>query len=184
MNHQYFEELLLSEDALNKEEDHQLAEHLASCNQCRELSDALNGVDNIFGSVQVISPEPGFVMRWQAKLSIEEETAKLMRHRWQSLIGLILGANSAVILLLIISDLFAPQLTNPTSIFLNIIYKGVSALTLVRAVLGTVFSIMGTATAILPVWFWFVLGVGLLASMFLWLVTMKSLSLVPRRMKS
>ena len=183
MNHQHFEELLLSEDALNQEENNELNEHLASCKQCMDFRDALNGVDILLNSAPSGSPEPGFVMRWQARLAVEEETETLMKHRWQSLIGLVLGANSAVILLLIISDLFAPQLSNPTSLFLSIVYKGVSALALVRTVLGTGLSVMGTAVSILPTWFWFVMGVGLLSSMILWIVTMKSLTLVPRRMK-
>ena len=84
MNHQPFENWLLSEDTLSPENASALRGHLETCDHCRELQAAWTDVSNLFQDVPDIEPAPGFVNRWQTRLEVERQVELSVRHRWQS----------------------------------------------------------------------------------------------------
>ena len=58
MNHQPFENWLLSEDPLPEDDERALRDHLADCDQCNELEDAWLNVSNLFTDVPAVGPAP------------------------------------------------------------------------------------------------------------------------------
>lgn len=74
MNHQPFEDWIF-EDTLLEDQRISLKQHLASCDECRHLSEAAKGVDWLFKQSAELEPVPGFSIRWQksAEKRIERE---------------------------------------------------------------------------------------------------------------
>jgi anti-sigma factor RsiW len=86
MNHQPFEEWLLSEDDLAPEEDQALQEHLQTCGKCVSLNTAWLEVRREFETAPQVSPAPGFMDRWEARLA--EERARQQRKQVLWVLGI------------------------------------------------------------------------------------------------
>jgi anti-sigma factor RsiW len=82
------------DDQLSDAEHRRLQAHLKACGECRHEMEVLQGVDRMLASAAMVSPEPGFVKRFQDRLSAR-------RNRRQGLIGLVLLTALTVSLLLV-----------------------------------------------------------------------------------
>ncbi len=71
MNHQPFEEWLLSDESLSPEEEQALQAHLETCEECPQLSTAWQEVRAEIQRMPEVSPAPGFSQRWQVRLEAE-----------------------------------------------------------------------------------------------------------------
>jgi hypothetical protein len=181
MNHQPFETWLFTEDTLTPEDADALSVHLESCEYCRELQAALTGVFNLFEDFPQMEPDPGFMDRWEVRLSEERQVNTQMRHRWQSVIMLILIANVIAGLAFLLGTQFFATVQTPADLIMPWIYRFTSALTFVNGVQNLAVTLFRTFTSIVPVGLWAVLGAGLLASGAVWIISMKTLSVLPRR---
>ena len=181
MNHQPFETWLFSDETLSPENADALSAHLESCNNCRELQDAWTGVIHLFDDVPQVEPAPGFTNRWQERLAEERQLNMLMRHRWQSVIMLILIGNVIAGLAFLLGTQFFTTVKSPADLILPWIYRFTSAFTLFSSVENISITLLRTLTSVVPVGLWAALGAGLFASGAIWIITMKTLSVLPRR---
>ncbi len=85
MNHQPYEELILTALQLNKAEKQQLSAHLASCKRCQHLVTSWSAVESALHSAKSVAPATGFVSRFQ----IYQQTQTAIAHRKQSIQSLI-----------------------------------------------------------------------------------------------
>jgi hypothetical protein len=113
MNHQPFRDWLVSGDELSAEQDRALKDHLLDCESCRELESSWKELEIELKRSPSLSPEPGFVMRWQANLAECHQQQQRLRG-WLMLGGIACGA--AVMLVLIVVQLWA--LIQPPDTFL------------------------------------------------------------------
>ncbi|MHB8133300.1 MAG: hypothetical protein ACYDH1_03655 [Anaerolineaceae bacterium] len=68
MDHQPFEDWILDESSINQEQKESLSEHLNQCTNCAQLSYSWKKVESELISARMISPNPGFVNRFQSNL--------------------------------------------------------------------------------------------------------------------
>jgi anti-sigma factor RsiW len=181
MNHQPFENWLLSEEHLSQEETEALDAHLETCRPCRELNESWQGVLDLFQEAPDVEPMPGFTMRWQDRLTLERQMDQVVRHRWQSIIVLILIGNVIAGLVFLLSTQFLTTFDTPVSLFLTGVYRVISMVSLVNAAQNILATLFRTVTSVTPVWVWAVLGAGLVGSCVTWIISITSLSVLPRR---
>lgn len=73
LNHQPFNDWLLSDEALTIDQMHALQEHLRSCQECRHQQAAWEQVQRLFQRVDPVKPAQGFVARWQQRLFYQRQ---------------------------------------------------------------------------------------------------------------
>ena len=181
MNHQPFENWLLSDENLSPEDAGFLDEHLQSCEHCREIQDAWTGVLDLFQEVPDLEPAPGFVNRWQERLEIDSQIELSVRHRWQSIIMLILVGNVIAALVVLLGTQFLTTFDSPLAFILTGIYRFASTMTFINVIQNIFLTLFRTITSIVPAGIWALLGVGLVGSGAIWVISMTSLSMLPRR---
>ncbi len=181
MNHQPFETWLLSDEELTPENERALDEHLETCDHCQEINNAWLGVVDLFAEMPDMAPAPGFVDRFQIRLTTERQVDLAMRHRWQSVIMLILIGNVIAALVFLLGSQFLTTFETPTQLVLSWVYRLASTLTFVKGFQNLFLTLFRTITSIVPAGFWAILGIGLAGSGAIWAITMKSLSVLPRR---
>lgn len=81
MNYQPFENWLLSEEPLSKEQSQALLEHLDTCETCCQIDTGWNEVQDLIHTVPEMAPAPGFTVRWQARLA-EQGRKHQQRQSW------------------------------------------------------------------------------------------------------
>jgi len=86
MNHQPFETWLLDDKVLTPTEKRELASHLRVCKTCSALAET--GL--ALRSARVVSPAPGFAMRFQHKLAAQK-LAEQRRRLWGLIVLIISG---------------------------------------------------------------------------------------------
>jgi hypothetical protein len=181
MNHQPFENWLLSEEPLSEDDERIMREHLLNCDQCRELEDSWLDIANLFADIPEVEPSPGFVNRWQATLESDQAAIKAMRQRWQSWIVLVLIANGAAMALL----MMGVQLFNTYDSFsdwvLSWVYKIATAMVLANGFRNAFTTLFRTLPQLIPIGWWIGIAVMLSVSTLLWIVSMTKLSSLPRR---
>jgi len=184
MNHQPFENWLLSDGTLSPEDTQALAGHLETCDYCRELQTAWMGVVGLFENVPEVEPLPGFVNRWQGRLAIELEIETSVRHRWQSMIMLILIGNVVAGLVFLLGSAFFTTFDTPLSWLLSGVYRVVSLVTYFNTIQNIFLTLFRTITSIVPVGYWALIGIGLVGAGATWIISMTSLSVLPWRTRS
>ena len=97
---------LLSEETLAPEDAQALAEHLETCDHCREFQESWLGVVDLFQEVPELEPAPGFVNRFQERLALEKQVEASARNRWQSMILLVLIGNIIAGLVVLLATQF------------------------------------------------------------------------------
>jgi hypothetical protein len=67
MNHQPFEEWLLSDEPLDETQTQSLQAHLDQCQECAPLAQAWKAVRYELAQAPEAAPKPGFTQRWQVR---------------------------------------------------------------------------------------------------------------------
>ena len=91
MKHKLYENWILNDDPIEKQQQSQLNAHLESCKSCRILLKNWTASKKLILQSIDQKPAPGFSNRWQELIIIKEQTAKVRRYRL-SLFGLLLLA--------------------------------------------------------------------------------------------
>ena len=73
MSHQPFESWLFTDDTLEPEQSEALNSHLEQCENCRQMSVALDQVFKVISTSENPEPKPGFTQRWYQHLSLYRE---------------------------------------------------------------------------------------------------------------
>jgi len=181
MNHQPFENWLLSDEPLSSENANSLQEHLEACDDCRELQDSWQGVMSLIESTAPMEPAAGFMDRWQEHLEADRQMVLLSRQRWQSWIMLILVANVASLFLFLLGAGVFSIFDSPVDIILAGVYRLTSAVMLFNTAQNILGTLMRTLISIVPIGVWAAFAAGLGASCVVWVVSMTSLSKLTRR---
>jgi hypothetical protein len=116
MSHQPFETWLLSDQALDEEQQIMLNEHLKECQQCQAVSEAWVHVQNLMVMNSAPEPAPGFTQRWQSRLSIVQQKRQ-QRRLWLLTLGL-LGLAGLIFLGLALAGLFSTSFPYALSHFI------------------------------------------------------------------
>jgi predicted anti-sigma-YlaC factor YlaD len=182
MDHQPFENWILSEEPLSPENTGELETHLEKCDHCRELQNAWSGVIDLFQEVPEVEPLPGFVNRWQERLAVEKHIELFVRQRWQSMIMLILLGNVIAGLVFFLGTEFLTNYDTPLSLVMSGVYRFVSLVTTISAIQNIFLTLFRTITSVVPAGIWAILGMGLIGSGAIWIISIKTLSVLPRRM--
>ena len=126
MNHQPFEEWLLSEKLISPKERLDLDAHLRTCSYCSALAET----GKALRSVKKVSPAAGFSARFQARL-VAQRAAELRRKRWGAVLFTFGGL---VMLLWIVGPYLASFLAAPATWIAALIEWAVFAITTAQAV--------------------------------------------------
>ena len=181
MNHQPFENWLLSEEPLPEDDEIALRDHLVNCDQCTELEDAWLDVANLFVDIPDVEPAPGFVNRWQATLETDQAAAKAVRQRWQSWILLVLIANGAALALIMMGVQLFRTYDFVTDWVLSWVYKVAAALVLANGFQNAFVTLFRTVPQLIPTGWWVGIAITLCVTTLLWIVSMTKLTSLPRR---
>jgi hypothetical protein len=181
MNHQPFENWLLSEDPLPEDDERALLDHLVDCDQCSELEDAWLNIANLFAEVPDVEPAPGFVNRWQATFEADQAAIKVMRQRWQSWIVLVLIANGAALALLLMGVQLFNTYGSFSELVLSWVYKIATAMVLANGFQNAFITLFRTIPQLVPIGWWVGIAMTLSVSTLVWIVSMTKLSSLPRR---
>lgn len=118
MNHQPYENWLLSEEKLNEEQERTLQAHLDECHQCQVISHAWTQVESLMTTSSVPEPEAGFGLRFQQRLAYDRQQRQ-QRKMWLLTLGLFALA-SLIFLGLTVFSLFSTSFSYEISqVFAN-----------------------------------------------------------------
>lgn len=163
MNHQPFETWLLDDKVLNPSEKRELTSHLRECKNCSALAET--GL--ALRTSRVVSPVPGFALRFQHKLALQKNAEQRRR-----LVGLIVFILSGVGLVgwlaapFVISVLTSPVewLISAAGIFL-FMFTSLQAFSEIITVMARMLP------NFLPPYMWMVILSGLAGMGLLWVVS-------------
>ena len=175
MNH-LSEEWLFGDEPLTNEEERQLAEHLDSCPECRQLAAAWREVESTLRYAGEESAAPGFATRWQQRL----EADRLRMYRRQSLLMLAFSLGGAMLLLGSLVIVAWPLISMPKMLLWAWLYRALTLISVMESVDETVGQLFHSASMAIPPIGWVILA-GLLTEMaVLWVVSFRVLT-NPRR---
>ncbi|MFN2194891.1 MAG: anti-sigma factor family protein [Anaerolineales bacterium] len=172
MNHQLFEDLIFTQDALTQEQALALQEHLQSCETCSALASAWRQVTPMFAAPVMLEPSPGFVSRWQQTLEMDRERSQ----RRQSLVMFALGIGLASIFLVLLAIGVLYTFNSPLEWFLTLTSRLATLFFLADAFRDS-FVILRTA---LPVSWWISGGLAVVALCILWIFSLQKLATAGR----
>ena len=165
MNHQPFEEWLLSEEPITPEQKRKLDLHLRSCEYCSALAET----GKVLQSVTLASPAEGFTARFQARLA-EHKIVDRRRKLWGAGFFLIGGVS---LLLWFAGPSILSFLSSPENWIATLVEWGIFLITTFQALTqaGEVF--LHVIPGFLPPFAWMVIvsgftGIGLLWSVSIW----------------
>jgi hypothetical protein len=181
MNHQPFENWLLSEDPLSEEDERAMQNHLVDCDQCNRLEDSWMEVASLFSEVPDFEPAPGFVNRWQINLKADRAATKAMQQRWQSWIVLVLIANGAALAFLLMGIELFQTYDTFTDLLLSWVYRAATAMVVANGFQNAIVTLFRTIPALIPTSWWIGIAITLSVSTLLWIVSMAKLTSLPRR---
>lgn len=178
MSHPHIEALIFSEAPLAADQQAELQGHLAQCELCAALYEGWSGVSAPMTARRLVPPAPGFVVRWNRRLSLEH--ARRARRQSWLVLGLI---GLAVLVVLAVMGLQARQVyDSPAALMVEAgaragdVYSAISVVvevleSLSRAAPGVFLAGLGATMAVLS-----------LVSL-LWLVSMSQFVLQRRVIK-
>jgi hypothetical protein len=176
LNHQPYEEWLLSGDTLPPEPARQLSQHLLTCEQCQMLATGLQEVEHRLSRAAMVSPAPGFATRWQARLSEE----RLRRNKRHALYFLALSLGGAIVLLGMLAALFWPLLQSPYPLLLAIALRLGSTLALVGEVATIGTTVLITFARVIPPSLGFAALVAMFSLLAVWIVALRKIAIQHR----
>jgi hypothetical protein len=181
MIHQPYEDWLLANPArsyetLSSKQAAALRDHLAGCETCRQLADALGAVESQMQRGSMLAPEPGFTGRWQARLEANRE--RVQQRQSLGLLGL--SASAVILLLGVILAISWPMVKSPGMLALIALYQASKIAVLMASSQRFLADFLSSTGFSLP-WAAWVLLVGIVSQLgVLWIVSYRLL-VNPRR---
>ncbi|MBM3153028.1 MAG: hypothetical protein FJZ96_12650 [Chloroflexi bacterium] len=172
MDHRPFEDWLLEDKPLNKEERLALHEHLRACAACNTLTE----VDLALRNTRLTAPADGFTTRFQVRLEMERKVRR-QRQRWGFLF-LTLGV--LAILLWVGWPLLAALSQSPAGMIYSWL-ASLAHLTLLAQTVGEALSVLlDVVPAFVPPAFWMMVisAFGLVG--LAWVVSLRKFSRIPQ----
>jgi len=172
MNHQPFEEWLLSEEPITSEQKRKLDLHLRSCEYCSALAET----GKVLHSVVMASPAAGFTARFQARLA-EHKIADRRRKLWGAGFFLIGGIS---LLLWFAGPAILSFLSSPENWIATLVEWGIFLITTLQALThaGEVF--LHVIPGFMPPFAWMIIVSGFAGISLLWSVSIWRFVRVPQ----
>jgi hypothetical protein len=165
MNHQPFEDWLLNDKKLTGEEKREMDAHLRNCSSCAALSETGFALH----AARVVSPAPGFVSRFTARLAAQK-IAERRRRLWGLFLLILTGAG-------LFAWLAAPYIyafaVSPVEWIVAGIGYFLFAMTSIVALFEALAVLLSVIPNLIPPYIWMVLvsataGAGLLWTVSIW----------------
>jgi hypothetical protein len=171
MNHQPFENWLLSEEPLSIEQSRALKEHLDTCERCCQIDSSWDGVQSLIQEAPVLVPAPGFTLRWQERQALQRRK----NQQRQSWILFVITGGIAAALLAALGISILSVIKEPDQLLIFSVYRLVTLLIDVEAAGGFLSLLIKSLVSAVPLATW--MGLIGLASMIsvLWFVLFKRL---------
>lgn len=177
MNHQFFETLLLSDTELTEAESAMLQDHLQTCRACRQLSDALKDVDNLFHNSAFVAPRPGFTHRWEDALAADIKK----RQRTQVFSITFIGLVSIAVLFLLLGFTILPIFISPISVLWAELFGIVTWFSAIEGIINLLSTLFQAVFSMVPISMWVALTFAFLGLCAVWVVAFKQVT-SPRRL--
>jgi len=168
MNHQPFEEWLLSGETLTTEEHQSLQDHLASCDTCPPLAAAGKQVLGEMKHLPAKAPTAGFSQRWEMRFQ-EQRLKHQRRITIMVLAVFILGAIALALLTVVEKYQGLPSLVDLLGGFL---FSTAAGLAWIQRTSGTVEAVVRAIPIPLSLLMWFVGASTLFLWTLVWIVTL------------
>jgi hypothetical protein len=121
MEHQPFENWILSGDKLTSSQVSELSDHLSICSHCSSIQEGIISVEELIKSATFESPSPGFAQRFKLMAALREEEARRLQSYfflgWTMVVTVIVSLGYLTTLLLtkspteVVYDLMASTIT-------------------------------------------------------------------------
>jgi hypothetical protein len=165
MNHQPFEDWLLSETLIDPRQKLELDAHLRICPDCSALAET----GKALRTVKKVSPAPGFSARFQARLAVQK-AAERRRRAWGAVLFTLGGL---VMLMWITVPYLGSFLASPAAWITTLIEWGVFLITTLQAMAQAGSVLLDVIPGFIPAFMWMVFisalaGIGLLWSVSIW----------------
>lgn len=133
MNHQPFEDWLLSDERLSSEQTRELQSHMQTCAFCAALAD----VNLALRSAKTVTPAPGFTARWQIQLAKQSQ----VQRKRQIVGGMILVSSTLGVLAWYTAPWLITAIQSPAALITTWIGYLVSLVSMIN-VIGQVGSVL------------------------------------------
>jgi len=178
MKHKPFETWILLHEPLSPDQALALEEHVLDCQHCREIQQALSGVEALFQTTIDAEPMPGFNQRWRNRLEQERHEALMHRHRWHSWMALVILGNTVAFWAIMLGRLLLSTFNSPAEFLLMWVYRLTSLFSSLTAARHLFSTLINTLSGFVPLTGWLLI-VGV--SSLLLLVSMTKLVQFSRR---
>ncbi len=166
MEHEPYEEWLLSGEELSADQQHLLENHLASCAECAQLATAWQAVHQALISYPELEPEPGFANRWKERLA-DRRAAKHIRLTWIALLVCVGG------IVLTIFGLAMPEIQgipSPIQLLSSLVFNLAEVLVTAQDTGAWVLSFLRGVPLVIPLLFWIAISTALLLWSLVWMI--------------
>ncbi len=176
MNHQPFENWLLSEEPLAPEQAQALRAHLSTCLVCQRLEQSWSEVQQLFAQTPPAAPPPGFTARWQARQA-EESRQRQQRQAWR----LLALTGGIAFLLMVFLGVYALDLfSSPEQLLMYVIYRASSLYFFGRASIEAVPGLLSPLVGALSLFVWLLALGGVSVLGVLWIVAYQKIMAIWR----
>ncbi|NMB56153.1 MAG: hypothetical protein GYA15_15790 [Leptolinea sp.] len=134
MEHQPYENWILSGDPLSPSQKSDLMDHISTCSHCASIYEGIAGVEDLLKCATFESPSPGFTQRFQMMAARRKEEARRLQSYlflgWMMLVTVVISMGYLTTLLLIQSP--AEVVSNIMASTINMAFQLDSLLQLVK----------------------------------------------------
>jgi predicted anti-sigma-YlaC factor YlaD len=175
MNHQPFEQWLLSDEPLNTDQTAALHEHLQMCESCRRLAASWSEVRQLFQTTPIVQPDAGFSSRWQAHLRKYQELEIEKKQNQQTWMVFALTTIGTILLFVVMLSQLTSYFNSPSEIFVYWMGQTIGLLSNISALREVVVILFGTILSAIPVSYWLI-SLSILAVLCLiWILSLRHL---------
>jgi len=167
MNHQPFEEWLLSDEELTPEQDRALADHLQNCSECPQVGEAWEAVLEEIRQTPPAAPGPGFAQRWEARLEIQR--AQIQR-RWTWIGLLVFSAGAVILSIFAVVDKWG-SIPTPLEMFTGLSYSLIVGYSRAGEAIDIFTAVFKSIPLVIPLLAWIALTISMLLWAFIWFLT-------------
>jgi pheromone shutdown protein TraB len=173
MNHHLFEEWLLAEEPLSRDQAEALASHLTTCESCRGLSAAWSEVRHLFQETTFVGPAAGFAGRWQSRLQAQDLYELQNRQRRQSWAIFGITAASAIILFILMLARVVASFDNATELLVYWVGQMTALLSDASLIQQVSFVLIRTGITVVPLSTWMIILSTLIVLFLLWIFSLQ-----------
>jgi predicted anti-sigma-YlaC factor YlaD len=173
MNHQQYEQWLLSEEPLSRDQAEALRSHLNTCEACQRLSTAWSNVRQLIQSAPLVEPKSGFVARWQRRIEVQIAMERQALHRRQSWAVFIITALGAITLFALFVTQLSSIFSSPSQFLVYWLGHMSALISTANAAKELVDVLIGSIARVIPLSFWITLLAGFGVLFLFWILSLQ-----------